>query len=1142
VAIDHVNQRLFVVDNQTGQGFDDGGSQIMVFDIHPDRIETGEAVIAVLGQPDATTKKSGLAANHVGRGPSVAVDSEGSRLFVSDGTNNRVLVFDIQPSSLKTGMSASIVLGQTDFVSGTPGLGPNKFTRPGSLDYDAKNKRLFVSDNGNSRVLLFDARPGVLRNASPAIDVLGQRDFNTNARRQDLDGFATGGLTYDERTDRLFIAEQVPRIEHMRVTVYEVAPGQELKMTKPVAVIGKPGFGAYDPVVSREQTVWPRLGSGAIDPDRQLLVTTEGYPGGNRAMIWNVSPDRLRTGMAATEVVGHLDDNHNPDFTRRSANDRATGRNLYPRDVALDPVDHRLFAIDQYNNRLLVWQLDWQNRLLDRDARWVLGQPDLYSSELRPVDDTTLKIPLAVAYDTKHKRAFVSDGWGNRVMVFDADPDRLNNGPRAIAALGQPDFETTSPARTQTGIDFDTRVGTGITPGLPRGTGLTYDPANDRLFVSDGGNNRVLVYDAAPDQLRTGMPASVVIGQPNFTSGTKTLNASGLNQPGALFYDAQHQRLFVSDGLNNRILVFNTERSALRNGGAAVGVIGQPDFTTANPLRTRSGIDGPDGLTYDSKTDRLFVSDHGNDRVMIYDMHPERFRNMPEALAVIGQPDFETRRLGPVRANEMWDPRGLAFDSDHNRLYVSQGFASNIMIHDMARPVYEFESPAASVQNYQSAGADTEKAVQSGYAVVSAAKATGGGAALLTVMRTYFDGNSQRESRILVSEAAAPARSAVSDATVFVDGRGGRETLLHVANTASTGIRLTFTLRDERGSIVRDAVTRDIPPSNSVSLNLRELFPRIVTGAVTVRANGSFHLAAFRSTKNERGEEILTSVPAVYGPPPAASGTLTFPRIQMGGGFRTQIVLLNPMDQPVRGLLRFLLPQGDPMKYQATRGDVSYSIPARGTFVWESPPSGDTAETGFAVATVSSGTPVGGVIISNQKGALLLSEHSTGSGSTNEAWFPIDTYPTVVRHGRIDFRVTLSNSGTDAADVRLILHDPEGRIVNRTYQILGPNMQVEFSQVELLDKGRFKGSLRVVSDAPISVTAQQTTVNVRNETITSEIPSITTETAAPLVFPRFVDGPHIATQLFVLNKGNASTRGRIEFFNEKGEPLTVVLR
>ena len=90
--MDHVNQRLFVVDSGTGAGIPGTGSQIMVFDIHPDRIRTGESVIGVLGQPDAGTKSIGRAANHVARGPSVAVDDANQRLFVGDGANHRALV------------------------------------------------------------------------------------------------------------------------------------------------------------------------------------------------------------------------------------------------------------------------------------------------------------------------------------------------------------------------------------------------------------------------------------------------------------------------------------------------------------------------------------------------------------------------------------------------------------------------------------------------------------------------------------------------------------------------------------------------------------------------------------------------------------------------------------------------------------------------------------------------------------------------------------------------------------------------------------------------------------------------------------------------------------------------------------------
>ena len=90
-----------------------------------------------------------------------------------------------------------LVLGQKDFTSNEPGLSADKFRRPSGLAYDRNNQRLFVSDNGNRRVLVFDARAEVLENFAAASDVMGQPDLESNTPRRDLSGFATGGLTYD---------------------------------------------------------------------------------------------------------------------------------------------------------------------------------------------------------------------------------------------------------------------------------------------------------------------------------------------------------------------------------------------------------------------------------------------------------------------------------------------------------------------------------------------------------------------------------------------------------------------------------------------------------------------------------------------------------------------------------------------------------------------------------------------------------------------------------------------------------------------------------------------------------------------------------------------------------------------------------
>ena len=1143
LAIEHTHQRLFLVDNTTGQSLPGRGSQIMVFDIHPDRIKTGADVLFVLGQPNANTKTAGLAANHVARRLGVAVDEVNQRLFVSDGSNNRILIFDISPDRIATGMDASIVLGQKDFTSQEAGLNARRLSRPGSLAFSPTGERLFVSDSGNNRVLVFDVAPDRLQTFAAAIDVMGQPDFETASPRTDMGGFATGGLAYDDRTARLFIAEQVSRIEHMRIAVYDVSPSASLRAAEPLAILGKPGFGAYDPIVSREQSVWPRLGSASIDSERQLLVATEGYPGGNRAIIWDISPERLRTGMPAVEVVGHLDDEGHTDFERRAANDRATPKNIYPRDVVLDPIDHRLFAIDQYNNRVVVWQLDRQNRVKDRNARWVLGQPDLYSGELYPIGPTTIKIPLAVTYDVHHKRVFVSDGWGNRILVFDAHPDRMRNGPEAIAVLGQPNFTSITPATTAVGINLDTRVGTGITPTRPRGTGLAYDPVHDRLFVSDGGNHRVLGFDVAPNRLRSGMPASVVLGQPDFTTRGSNSTLTGLYQPAALLYESKQHRLFVADGNNNRVLVFDARPDALTNGAEPTVVIGQPDFNTFGAGRSQKIIDGPDGLAYDYVNDRLFLSDHGSDRILLFDAHPARLDNGPDAQHVIGQPDFDTRRLGPVRANELWDPRGLTFDSEHQRLYVSQGFASNIMIHDMARSTYESLLPAQGIQNYQSASADTELVTQRGWAVATGPSALGGGVLMLTHITTLFDELSQRESRVLISEAGLSAPPVTDRATVFTDGRAGRTTILSLSNPNSEPVTVSLVFRDADGSEVSDRIERQIASNGSTAWPLDEL-QASGPGSVELSANAPLALIATRETTNDRNEKIVTATPVAYGPGAGGGGTVALPRYEFGRNTTTEIVVVNPSDDPLIGRLSFFAFSGEPVTLGGASG-VPLEIPAHGTHVWTTDGSGVSIEQGFAMVEAFSGHPLASTIVSLTKGRTLISEHTTVGNSTQEAWFPVDTYPSVVRHGQTNFRLTLTNATEGTADVRLLVYDEDGNLLNRSYQILPAGRQVEFSHVDLTNRGKFRGSIRIASDIPIAVSADQRTLNVRNETIVATVPSLTRtsrgQTLDAVVFPVYADGPNQGTQLFLLNRGDTE-RVTFRFHGPTGEALSALLR
>ena len=155
--VDEVNQRLFIPERAMTGG---PGGRIMVFDIRPESLAAlgpGELppAIAVIGQPNFNTidRRSGSAG--IGASGQVVVDDERQMVFYNDSPNNRVMVWDIDPLSLETGMDAIAVIGQPDFNSTAPGSGAGGLLRPSFLAYDQSKKHLYVSD-AKKRVMVFD--------------------------------------------------------------------------------------------------------------------------------------------------------------------------------------------------------------------------------------------------------------------------------------------------------------------------------------------------------------------------------------------------------------------------------------------------------------------------------------------------------------------------------------------------------------------------------------------------------------------------------------------------------------------------------------------------------------------------------------------------------------------------------------------------------------------------------------------------------------------------------------------------------------------------------------------------------------------------------------------------------------------------
>ncbi|MDP8981308.1 MAG: hypothetical protein M3O35_12045 [Acidobacteriota bacterium] len=290
-----------------------------------------------------------------------------------------------------------------------------------------------------------------------------------------------------------------------------------------------------------------------------------------------------------------------------------------------------LVVTDTDNNRVLIWKTIPRGNGAPADL--VLGQVDFKTVKQPPViDNKSFRGPQGAWI--QNGRLFIADTQNHRVMVWNSIPTS-NNQP-ADYVLGEPNFSS-APSQEKTDV--------------PATTSNMYFPVSVnsdgvRLLVTDLGHNRVMIWNNIPTQ--TNQPADVVIGQPDLTSelvnnssvlcasnGTdSTTNKPTYPQRCAATLDfpryalSDGKRVYVADGGNDRILVFNSIPT--QSGQRADVILGAPDEfsdTVTDSLDTfredsnigRSSAESvrtPLSLAWDGVN--LYVSDPFDRRVLVF--------------------------------------------------------------------------------------------------------------------------------------------------------------------------------------------------------------------------------------------------------------------------------------------------------------------------------------------------------------------------------------------------------------------------------------------------------------------------------------------------------------------------------------------
>ena len=405
------------------------------------------------------------------------------------------------------------------------------------------------------------------------------------------------------------------------------------------AVLGQPTFTAQ--LSGATDTVFGGIG-GLAYANNTLFATDANrlglLPNNNRVLIFNnigqmlppadadIGPYMGRCPMCVGRASLALGQ---PDFVSTANTVSAAGMRL-PTGVASD--GQMLAVADTANNRVLLWKTI--PATTGQPADVVLGQTDFTTVGGLSISASTFRGPQGVW--VQNGKLFVADTQNNRVLIWNSIPTQ-NNQP-ADVVLGQPNF-TTAPPLNQINLSLPATANTMLSP-----VSVTSD--GQRLYVADLGFNRVLIWNSIPTA--TQQPADVEIGQVDFTQSVPNDNthlcqvagtdsngnpaypvmcAATMSFPRFALSDGQG-RLFVADGGNDRVLVFNSIPAL--NGSRADVILGQPnefgDFystpssvipTSTNLVISASNVTPtPTSLAWDGQN--LYVADSTDYRILVF--------------------------------------------------------------------------------------------------------------------------------------------------------------------------------------------------------------------------------------------------------------------------------------------------------------------------------------------------------------------------------------------------------------------------------------------------------------------------------------------------------------------------------------------
>jgi len=1044
----------------------------------------------------------------------VAADGVGN-VYFSDSKNNRIR--KITPSGVISTVAGSGSWGSKG--DGGPAVSAG-LSGPRGIAVDQAGD-LFIADTGNNEIRMVNSAGTITTVAGN-----GTTGFSGDGGPAVLAQLDQPIAVAVDASGNIFIADQ---------------HNNRIRMVNAAGIIttvtgGTPGFSGDGGPAASAQISNP--GGVAVDRAGNLFIADIG-----NSRIRVVNPAGIIGTLAGNGTVGFSGD----------GGPATSAQFVVPLDVSVDAAGN-LFIADQGNYRIR-----------EVNAAGVIDSRAGTSDDGRPASFAQFFFPNTVA----------ADGAGN-VFVADTDMHRIrkinpagimtnfagngsagfsgDGGPAASAQLYYPAAITLDAAGNLYIADTRNERVRKVTPdgiittiagsiGRPLGDGGPAVQARvtepDGVAVDQNGN--VFIAEAAGNRIRrvdtTGIISTVAGNGINGFSGDGGPAVSAqLSSPAGLAVDGAGN-LFIADSVNNRIRVVSP--NGIINTVAGNGTAG---FAGDGGSAAAAQISYAQSVAVDA-AGNLFIGDTNNQRIR--KVTPD---GIITTVAGTGTYGFSGDG-GAALSAQISRPYGVAVGGT-NTVFFTDTFSNRI--RKIVAPAVSFSIADRGGTSQTTLG--NSAAVQTGFGRIDPAdgSVTPAGLAIFG----YRAGN------YLVSETGVPATAAMTSGRIYAEVKGSVDTGLAIVNPNSQTANINFYFSDARGNSLGSGTTT-IPANQQIARFLDsdpfKTFPgSTFEGTFSFTSDVPVGAVAIRGLLNERHDFLMSTLPVIDTTAAPESNAVVVPHFSDGGGWTTQILLVNPGDTALSGKVEFRDDSG--ALTSASIGGQSnttfaYAVAPRSSQKLATDGAGSAVTSGSirVIPTDGAAGPIPLVIFSYKpQGTITVSQAGVPTTSGTAFRIYVEASGASGQRGMIQSGFAITNNASAPVTVTLELTNLDGSSTGLPAPV--PQSLPAFGHIsQFLTQAfaglpsPFRGILRVsTASSGISVVGLRGRYNERGDFLISTTPPAnegTPPSSGELLLPHLPDGGGYTTQV-ILFSGSAggSSSGWLRLFQQSGQPFAVTLR